>query len=211
MRRVLLALAMAGSAVVAPLAGAAPCYAQGEGTNSARIVIEAGEDSATFCLSFDETAITGLEALQRLDLQVVAEDRGAGQVTVCRIGAIGCAHPDEPCFCECPGTGTCTFWGYYRVDGGQWRFSEVGAAASEVRNGSVEGWRYGPQSTEGSNAPRAGYEGPCTQMGDAGFIASLRADRSDVGSPVGLVAMLALVAAGLLVLVAVARRRRGSG
>lgn len=205
-RRGLFILAVVAAGVV-PTAAAAPCFAIGRGANTARIVIEHDDDSATFCLSFEEPAITGLDALRRTGIPIVAEEYGAGQVTLCRIGGIGCAHPTQPCFCECPGTGPCRFWGYYRAHGDQpWRFSEAGAAATIVRDGDVEGWRYGEQTpSRGGNAPRE-RDGVCVE--DAAFLAAATTE-APAGSPFGLLAAIAgFVLFGSLIVVVNRRRRR---
>lgn len=203
-RRLLLAAALAAAGI--PVASASPCFAIGDGDNQARIVIEHGDDAATFCLSFPEPKLTGLEALRRTGLELTIEDWGAGQVTVCRIGGIGCAYPDEPCWCACADTGDCTFWGYYRAHGdGAWTFSPVGAADTTVRDGDREGWRYGPQTSRGGNAPRT-TDGACVES--AGFLAAATAP-APAGSPLPILAAIAGVAA-LAGIVTWLGRRRGS-
>ena len=204
-RRTLLLLAIVAAGVL-PTAAATPCFAVGTGANTARIVIEHDDDSATFCLSFDEPALTGLDALRRTGVPIVAEEHGAGQVTLCRIGGIGCAHPSQPCFCECPGSGACTFWGYYRAHGDQpWRFSEAGAAATVVRDGDVEGWRYGEQTSRGGNAPRA-RDGECVD--DAAFLAGATTEASSGSPMMMLVALGGLTLVGTAIVVLNRRRRR---
>jgi hypothetical protein len=201
-RRVVVALAMLGAAGL-PTVAATPCLAVGSGDNAARIVIEAAGDSATFCVAFAEDAITGFEALRRTGVPVIAQDHGAGQVTICRIGGIGCEHPRNPCFCECVGTGACAFWGYYRAHrDGAWRFSEVGAGATEVRDGDVEGWRYGAQTSTGGNAPRA-RSGACVR--EARFLAV--AASSDGGSAAATAAGIAALLAASAAVTLIARRR----
>lgn len=194
-------------AATVPTFASTPCFAVGAGPNTARIVVEHDDDSATFCLSFEEEAITGYEALQRTGVEIVAEDYGAGQVTVCRIGGIGCAHPTQPCFCECPGSGPCAFWGYYRAHGdAPWSFSGIGPGATSVRDGDVEGWRYGlQQSGVGGNAPQQRH-GRCVEH--AAFLAGAATAPSS-GSAAPLIGSLVFIvaSAGLILLAARMRRK----
>lgn len=202
-RRVLLIGVLVAAGL--PSAAAAPCFAIGAGPNTARIVIEHEHDSATFCVSFPEDAITGYEALRRTGIPIVAEEYGAGQVTVCRIGGIGCAHPTQPCFCECTGDDACTFWGYFRAHADDpWRFSEAGPAATTVRDGDREGWRYGPQTERGGNAPRDDG-GVCVEQ--AAFLASATTEPS-TGSATEMIRALFGIALFAIILLGLARRRR---
>jgi hypothetical protein len=45
------------------------------------------------------------------------------------------------------------YWGYYHSDGGDWKYSTVGATDYVPDDGTVEGWRYG-LDTDGSRTPR---------------------------------------------------------
>lgn len=128
----------------------APVSAQEE--NRAGLVVVHGDGSiVTQCISFVEESISGAELLTRsqLDLSVEASSMGA---TICRIDGEGCDFPTEACFCQCQGS-PCIYWSYWRLDAGEWRYSNVGAGGAIVRNGDVEGWRWGQGTVDNAEAP----------------------------------------------------------
>jgi hypothetical protein len=209
MRRVFVRIVgiLALSAGAFSVIGATPCFAVGSGQNTARIVIEHESNSATFCLSFEEETITGFQALKRTGVAVVAEDWGAGQLTVCSIGGVGCSYPEQSCWCECSGNQECSFWGYYRAHANSpFEFSPVGAATTQVRDGDVEGWRFGPQTARGGNPPKK-RDGKCVRS--AGFLVASREPASSPGAS-GVVPLVAALAAfaGLGGLIIYSRRAR---
>lgn len=100
--------------------------------NHADIVVQLDEGEVIVRrVVFSETSISGLEALTRAGFDVESAS-GA----VCGIEETGC--PATNCFCAYPPT----FWSYYHREGGEWQFSEVGAADYEVTDGAVEAWRW---------------------------------------------------------------------
>ncbi len=110
-----------------PTATAAPAG----GTNSAQILVAfGGGDTVIRTVTFTESTISGLEALNR------AFTAETNEGAVCRIEATGC--PNTNCFCAYPDH----FWHYYQRDGNQWRFAEVGPADSELSDGDVEAWLW---------------------------------------------------------------------
>jgi hypothetical protein len=83
--------------------------------------------------------ISGLEALALSGL-----DYGTSYGTVCSIEGVGC--PADDCFCACPPPYTdCQYWNYFYWDGSgsQWESHAVGANASVLNDGAVEGWVWG--------------------------------------------------------------------
>lgn len=80
--------------------------------------------------------ISGLRALELTGIPVVTASFAWG-TAVCAIGGVGC--PASNCFCD-----PSNFWGYKYWDGNAWQDYMVGADASVVNNGAVEGWRWGP-------------------------------------------------------------------
>lgn len=89
------------------------------------------------------TPISGLAALQSSGLNVVTRDMGWG-IAVCSIQGVGC--PVDNCFCSD------NFWNYSYWDGSAWQGYPVGASQSTVKDGGVEGWRWGPWD-QGSLSP----------------------------------------------------------
>ena len=127
--------------------------AQGDDPTIQAGVIVQGEDGGvqTFCVSLDGDAPTGLDALEATGLDIMAEQSSMG-ATVCRVDGVGCTPPGNSCFCQCEGDGPCTYWSYFHLnDAGTWQFSIIGAAASAVKQGDVEGWWW--RNTSDASAP----------------------------------------------------------
>ena len=107
--------------------------------NRAGLVIDYGDGNvATFCVSFYEDSITGMDVLEQAGRQLVG---GFGGGTVCAIDGVGC--PGHDCWCECQGSSDCTYWIYWHLKDGNWEYAGVGAAGYQVYNGDVEGWIWG--------------------------------------------------------------------
>jgi hypothetical protein len=137
-----------GSRRLAVAGWVAPAHGSVAPPNRAGLVVDDGDGRVhRFCISFAEDEITGYELLRRSGLALSVQDYGGGNVAVCRIGDVGCTYPREPCFCRCqsPSASSCRFWGYYTMDRrtGAWVLSPVGAGARRVRDGDVDGWRWG--------------------------------------------------------------------
>ena len=147
-------------AVLSVGALAAPAEAA---TNQAVVVIDTGDGTPRRAtISFSESSITGIEALERAGANPVVRGYGGLGGAVCMIDGVG--HPANPCF------GPREFWAYYRAPGGatSWAFSPIGAGAIDVRDGDVEGWRWGTGGAPGESpvpvppppAPQGGGGGP---------------------------------------------------
>ena len=129
-------------ALSAPQAGA-------DDYNRAGLVIDYGDGNvATFCVSFYEESITGMEVLERAGRQLVG---GFGGGAVCAIDGVGC--PGDDCWCECRGSSDCTYWIYWHLVDGEWVYSGGGAAGYQVHDGDVEGWIWGGGDTSGGAQP----------------------------------------------------------
>ena len=121
------------------------------GPQRATVVVDTGSGAVwSACISFSGT-ISGTDALELAKAQIPAlapvYDIYAGQGrAVCRLRGVGNDPPD------CLGK-TVEYWGYFRNG----RYSSAGAGAVTVRDGDVEGWRWG---TSGATPRRAsdGYE-----------------------------------------------------
>lgn len=99
------------------------------GTNTAQVLVAfGGGDTVVKTVTFTESTITGLEALERAF--TLDTDSGA----VCAIENTGC--PSTDCFCAFPAY----YWQYLHQDNGAWLYSEVGPADFDVGNGDVEAW-----------------------------------------------------------------------
>lgn len=149
--RALASLGLAALIAIPPFF-AAPVAAQEE--QRAGLVIVHGDGSvATRCITFAGESISGAELLARsgFDLSIEASSMGA---TICRIDGEGCTFPGEACFCQCQGS-PCIYWSYWRLDEGEWRYSNLGAGNTVVRAGDVDGWRWGQGAIDKAEAPPA--------------------------------------------------------
>jgi hypothetical protein len=175
-----------------------------DGDNRAALVVRYEDGSVeTKCVAFSEPALTGEELLQRSGLTAVIDYNALAGGAVCSINGLGCSVQD--CFCRCQGA-DCRYWAYYHwVDGG-WQYSQLGASSFRIRNGSLEGWSWGPGNfSSGTEPPVVRFDEICT-----GAEVETPAANGGPGGPpswlgyVGFaVAVVALLGAGL----AVTRRR----
>lgn len=132
----LLLLTLLFSAAPAAATGEGPVGAPNDELNTADIVVDLG-DGRTIVrrVAFPEATISGLQALQRSGLNLTTADFSFG-TAVCAIEGVGC--PATNCFCNAT-----TFWGYQFWDGDDWQGYMVGASASTISDGAVEGWAWG--------------------------------------------------------------------
>lgn len=166
------AAAVAALVLVVPAerGDAFPCAgvrAAAAATNRAGLIVQFGDGEVKrYCVSFTEESITGFELLRRTGLPLVYQDYGAGSLALCKIGDEGCDYPREQCFCRCRNTQTgCRFWGYYTIDRatGKWRSSEQGSGVRDVRDGDVDGWRWGTHQPNPNPPPISTIDALCAQ------------------------------------------------
>lgn len=156
------ALAATILAIALPAAGVAggPCAraAAAQGTHRAGLVVHAPDRVREFCVAFEEDAITGFELLRRSGLDLSFKAYPGQGVAVCRIAGVGCAHPRQDCFCRDE------TWSYFSLDPeGGWTVSQIGADRRVVRNGDVDGWRWGATtpSAAGTSPAASDLDGIC--------------------------------------------------
>ena len=150
--------AMAAAALVAALLlnlAALTWSAQSQAqsaANRAALVVQFPDGSIlNRCVSFSEPEINGYDLLRRAQLPLVIEAGSMG-ATVCKIGQAGCDYPAEPCFCQCQDlNASCTYWIYFVLVDGSWRYAALGALGQKVGNGSVNGWMWGSGKSDGAN------------------------------------------------------------
>jgi hypothetical protein len=177
-----------------------------EGTNRAALIVRYEDGSVeTKCVAFSESAITGEELLQRSGLAVVMDYNALAGGAVCSIEGVGCSVQD--CFCRCQGA-DCQYWAYYHWADRGWQYSQLGASGYQVRNGSLEGWSWGPGNfSSGTEPPATKFEEICTQGSDTAPAAS-----PVPGNPTSWLAYASFGAVAALLLgagVLVSRRRQG--
>ena len=192
-----------------------------DGENRAALVVRYEDGSVeTKCVSFSEPEITGEELLQRSGLTVVMDYNALAGGAVCSIKGLrspaaagGCSVQD--CFCRCQGS-DCQYWAYFHwVDGG-WQYSQLGASSYQVKNGSLEGWSWGPGNfSSGTAPPVVKFEDVCARSPGAvpgQELATSPAARSGPGAPASWLGYVGFAIAAIVLLgagVVVIRRRRG--
>jgi hypothetical protein len=127
-----LVVGIAAPAAVAPPATAAD--------SRAVVVIDTGQGSRRAVISFSGT-ITGIQALQLAGANPVTYGFAGQGAAVCALDGVG--HPATD---ACLGTPSDPrYWAYFRaVDGANsWSYSNQCACSTTVRDGDVEGWRFG--------------------------------------------------------------------
>lgn len=118
--------------------------------NRAAVVVRSGEGQVdSRCVAFAEETISGYELLARSGIDLVIDASGAG-VMVCSIAGEGC--PASSCLCECQGE-PCTYWSYWRWRGDEWQYAGLGASVTQISDGDVDGWSWGPGSVTSAIAP----------------------------------------------------------
>jgi hypothetical protein len=106
-------------------------------TNYAGLVVQHGDGSVVSrCVAFEEPSISGIELLFRSGLSVDAPTSGYG-ASVFGIDGEGTAADWS--------SGRAS-WAYWHLRGG-WVFSPVGASSYQVKQGDVEGWAWGSQTS----------------------------------------------------------------
>ncbi|MER2599274.1 MAG: prenyltransferase/squalene oxidase repeat-containing protein [Caldilineales bacterium] len=153
-RKTLAALLITAALLFILAFAAAPQAAQGAATapqtppNAADVVVDLGDGhSIARRITFTQTQISGLQALQLTGLQLVTADYSFG-TAVCAIEGTGC--PASNCFCNAN-----RFWGYSFWDGTVWQGHPAGAATILITNGAVEGWRWGGSNSTPPPVTRA--------------------------------------------------------
>ncbi len=118
--------------------------AQPPGPQQAGLIV-VGEEGAvtTYCVTFTESALTGLSLLERAGVELRMRSGGGG-TAICGIGDVGC--PATDCFCQCKAA-PCRYWSYFHRDtDGAWRYSARGADSWPIANGDVDAWVWGDGS-----------------------------------------------------------------
>ena len=120
-----------------------PARALAQGApHRAGLIVRFGDGNViTRCVTFNEPNITGLELLQRAGLSIRVDTNSSIGAGVCKINSQGC-DAGRSCFCQCEGS-TCAYWQYFYLQGGAWKYSNLGASVRQVSDGAVEGWSWG--------------------------------------------------------------------
>jgi hypothetical protein len=128
-----------GCIAAAALVGSAALPAHAA-ESRAFVVIDTGSSVRTAVVSFSGT-ITGLEALELAGADPVTYGYAGIGAAVCALDGVGHSAGNE-----CLGTADDPrYWAYWRAPKGTtgWSYSNLCACRTTVRDGDVEGWRFG--------------------------------------------------------------------
>ena len=134
----LVAALVASGALVSVASG----EARAAGLHRAAVIVEGDGQTHRVVVEFPEESITGVELLRRAGADPVVYAYSGIGGAVCRLYGVGRdAGPD----CLGGTGGDARYWAYFRAPAGTttFRYAAVGGGASTVRDGDVEGWRYG--------------------------------------------------------------------
>lgn len=133
---VALAVAFGAVSFATPVAFAAPSV------HRAAVIVETGSGTNRVVIEFTEDSITGIEALRRAGAEPVVYSYSGVGGAVCRLFGVG---RDSGADCLGGAGGDARYWAYYRSPAGtsSFKYSNVGAGSTTVRDGDVEGWRFG--------------------------------------------------------------------
>lgn len=118
--------------------------ATGQELHHAGLVVRHGDGRIVYAyVAFPEASISGVELLRRSGISLVTIGFGGLGEGVCTIDGEGCPASD----CRkrvCQGSGEdAPFWQYFRQrTPGDWVALALGASATKVRDGDVDGWSW---------------------------------------------------------------------
>jgi len=132
-------LAVSTSAVAAP-------------EHRALVIVDTGGGVTQRVVTFSEDSISGLAALQRAGADPVVYQYAGQGGAVCRLFGVG---RDAGPGCLGGGDGDPRYWAYWRAPAGSstYTYSRVGAGATTVHDGDVEGWTFSTGSAPPPYAP----------------------------------------------------------
>jgi hypothetical protein len=132
---VLLAIVPLLTASLVPSAAAATPH-------RALVVVDTGSGTVQRVVTFESESITGLRALELAGANPAVYSFAGQGGAVCKLFGVG---RDVSPYCLGGADGDNRYWAYFRAAAGSTSFaySRAGAGATQVRDGDVEGWRWG--------------------------------------------------------------------
>jgi hypothetical protein len=130
-----------GALAVAPLVGTAQ-VARAAATHRAAVIVEGDGQTHRVVVEFTEDSISGIELLRRAGAEPVVYSYSGIGGAVCRLYGVG---RDAGPSCLGGTSGDARYWAYFRAPAGttSFKYAVVGGGSTSVRDGDVEGWRYG--------------------------------------------------------------------
>jgi hypothetical protein len=147
-----------GLGLAVPVVAAPPAFCADEGPRAVLVVDrENGAAPLRMCVGLPDEEVSGIKLIKLANAQYGLQYRlGHGGAAVCQLANVPAGTPPNDCLRQGD-----PFWGYWRGDGGGWQWSGSGAAATEVRDGDVDGWSFG-MGNDGSSHPQP----PSTRASD---------------------------------------------
>ena len=125
--------AAASAALIAALLSIRPAHAA---IHHAALVIQHASGSViTRCVAFAEDQITGLQLVERSNVEYEAQGFGS-------VGSAMCQLDREPSTVPPGCFGSGPYWQYFHRRGATWQTSALGASSSALHDGDMDGWRY---------------------------------------------------------------------
>lgn len=141
LRSALLVASLIVACLLAALVGPSAPQAVASGPNRAVVVADSGTGVIVRGIEFESETVTGLEALQLAGLSPVIQGFQGEGGAVCALNGVGCPSDGSCLTCDARGY----YWAYHRAPAGSgaYSYSRVGAGATVVHDGDVEGWKWG--------------------------------------------------------------------
>ena len=104
------------------------------------VVVDTGTFVRNVCVRFTQDSLSGTEVLQRAGVNPGLRTFGGQGAAVCSLCGQGC--PSDGSCLTCGGK---DYWAYFRASSGSatFRYAAGGAGGARVRDGDVEGWKWG--------------------------------------------------------------------
>jgi hypothetical protein len=133
-------LSAAGAAAfAAALLAAHPAHAAVH--HAALVIQHSGGSLITRCVAFAEAQISGLQLIERANVEYQAQQFGSMGSAMCQLDREPSTVPSG-CF------GSGPYWQYFHRQGAGWQASTVGASSSVLHDGDVDGWRYSASANQ---------------------------------------------------------------
>ncbi len=163
------ALGAAAVIVVCLLAAMVGGHAPGaaaSGPNRAVVVADSGTGVLVRGIEFEADSISGVEALQLAGLDPVLQGFDGQGGAVCALQGVGCPSDGSCLTCDPRGY----YWAYHRAPAGSsaFTYSRVGAGATRVHDGDVEGWKWGTGSPPPFHSFASVFPAPTTPPTSSG-------------------------------------------
>jgi hypothetical protein len=115
-----------------------------DGLNHAGVVVRHGDGRITYAyVAFPEERLTGIELLARTGIEQITLPFGGLGAAVCQLEGEGCdVTVCRRRVCQGPSDDD-PYWRYFRREpSGVWRPLALGASATEVHDGDIDGWSW---------------------------------------------------------------------